>query len=406
MATYKSYKSLKGNTLEDGDKVIFKVGKDVLNYDVCHDCGYLNTSGPNCKVFDLLGMSEEERKSFASEKYGDDEAGGDWPSAPGDDEEERAEQQTRLVLALFKKIEGKHGKAAEEKKKKVVSNFKPGMRIDEYVKKELKGADEERKKWLETYLRCVLPERVRNELEAAITIVLRRDVFEKWGLTKHFEKGITNSILLYGPPGTGKTMVSESIAAIIGKNLMTASSGDIQSSIPGKTELNIRGLFKKAQEEDCVLLLDECDSILADRNMVGHIMAAEINELLTQIERFDGVVILTTNRLHHLDPALQRRIVAKVKLENPTKEARIEIWKNSLPKELPLAKDVSTEKLADIDMTGGEIKNAVLLSARMAIAEGASKVEMRHFVAAIEGIVEAKREYAATRPRATSFRSV
>ena len=43
-------------------------------------------------------------------------------------------------------------------------------------------------------------------------------------------------------------------------------------------------------------------------------MGSEINALLTELENFDGVCILTTNRLQKLDPALQRRIIAKVYL--------------------------------------------------------------------------------------------
>ena len=132
-------------------------------------------------------------------------------------------------------------------------------------------------------------------IDEALTVVLNSDKFEEWGINEHFEKGLTNSILLYGPPGTGKTMVSESIASVLGLNLMKMGTGDIQSNIPGKTEQNITDCFKQAKDEKAVLLLDECDSLLYDRNAVGAILSAEINHLLGEIENFDGIVVLTTN---------------------------------------------------------------------------------------------------------------
>lgn len=264
--------------------------------------------------------------------------------------------------AKKKKVQERNEAVAREAQAaKEASSYKPGMPIAEFVEKQIAfEKDEERLKWLRTFQNCVLPEEVRDTIEEALTTVLMAKRFDEWGVNESFEKGLTNSILLYGPPGTGKTMIAESFAAVLGKNLLMVSNADIQSQVPGEAERNITKNFELAEKKDAVLMFDECDSLLYDRNSVGMIMASEINHLLTCIERFDGVVILTTNRLSRLDPALQRRIIAKVELNLPNEEARNQIWRNLVPKKVPVAGDVDYSLLAKLELSGGEIKNVIL----------------------------------------------
>ncbi len=277
--------------------------------------------------------------------------------------------------------------------------FTPGMSIKEYIKRILsKEKDKTRKKYLNTFNNCVLPLEVQETIEDCLTIVLRKDVFDKWGVNDHFEKGLTNSILLHGPPGTGKTMVSESIASVLGQNLMRIGNADIQSNIPGKTEKNITEIFSEAKKKNAVIMLDECDSMLYNRDAVGMIMSAEINHFLQEIERFDGVVILTTNRLHKLDGALQRRIIAKVELPMPTLEARKLIWKKLIPKKVPKEK-IDINVLSEPEISGGDIKNAILLAIRRAIAKNLEKVTMQHFLFGLMSVVKAKEQFEAVQPK-------
>jgi len=286
------------------------------------------------------------------------------------------------------------------KKRKEKIEYKPGTSVAAYVKHLLSkaGLSHDRKKWLRTFDNCVLPKSVRCAVDEAISSVLRVDLLEKWGLNEHFEKGLTNSILIYGPPGTGKTMVSESIAGVLNQNLMRISSGTIQSNIPGQTERNITESFQKALQNKAVILFDECDSLLSNRNNVGTILAAEINTLLTEIERFEGVVILTTNRLHQLDPALQRRIVARVKLDTPNFSARKMIWQKLMPKKMPTG-NLDYDKLAVHEVTGGQIKNAIVGAARKAIATGKNKVLHKYFDDAVLREVTAQEEFEDCQPK-------
>jgi AAA+ superfamily predicted ATPase len=298
-------------------------------------------------------------------------------------------------LVLVKKAIG--GTKTTDGRKKI--QFKPGMSVSEYVTKLLKKEkDKDRVKWLKTFQNCVLPDEVKEMIDEALTVVLRRDMFSKWGLDEHFEKGITNSILLYGPPGTGKTMVSESIAAVLGKNLMVVDNATIQSNIPGRTEQNITKCFNDAKKKDAVLMVDECDSLLYDRNAVGFILSSQINHLLSEIERFDGVIILTTNRLHRLDEALQRRIIAKVELKTPTKEARREIWSKLIPKKMPVEKKIDYNELAEYEMTGGDIKNAILLASRKAIAKNNKMVRYEDFKIGVDNVLKGKSDFNDVKP--------
>jgi SpoVK/Ycf46/Vps4 family AAA+-type ATPase len=420
MVTYKKWSELCGKTLAAGDKVFFpskESGEQA--YDVCE--GHLNNPGhPNDEVFDALRL---DKTVVAKNAYGYEGGSGQWPPVHQND----FAALTRLVLLLFAvnekritkecAVDSKLCRAGWTVKKGEVEQmqeFKPGMKVSKFIEltlvqlrvriKRIKGDSGEelkelqsRIKQLETYTRCVLHPDVRRQVESAIIVVLRRSKFDEWGLTEQFEKGITNAILMHGPPGTGKTMMAESIASVLGRNLTTVSTGDLQSQIPGQMERNIKKAFEQAKGTDSCLLLDECDSLLVNRDHVGFIIGSEINALLTEIERFDGVVMLTTNRIHTLDPALQRRIVAKVEVLPPEREARAQIWANLIPKKMP-TEGVDYGKLADAKLSGGEIKNAILLAARYAIAENKDAVEMHDFERAVFDVVKSKQDFEDAKP--------
>lgn len=120
-------------------------------------------------------------------------------------------------------------------------------------------------------------------------------------------------MLLHGPPGAGKTEMGSALAARLDKPLLRRLASSLLSCWLGETEKNLRDMFVEAHHEGGVLLLDEADSFLGNRERaVSRYGIVQTNELLAQMEAFDGVFVCATNRLTDLDPAALRRFDLKV----------------------------------------------------------------------------------------------
>lgn len=234
----------------------------------------------------------------------------------------------------------------------------------------------------------VIAEDKRRQILEALEQIHQADlIFNVWGFGKTMEKGKGVSMLFYGLPGTGKTLMGQAIAEKLGCELKIINTADIESSEPGQAERNIRDVFKNAVGKKVVLLFDECDSLVFDRSTLGPILGAQVNELLSSLEKYDGVTIFTTNRIETLDEAVNRRLALKLEFEMPNEEQRQEIWKRMFPPECPLAEDVDLGRLARVEIAGGHIKNAVLRSARIAALQALpnpqKKIHMAHLVRAL-----------------------
>ncbi len=121
------------------------------------------------------------------------------------------------------------------------------------------------------------------------------------------------SLCLYGAPGTGKTSFAEYVATQLDKPLLYRRASDLQSKWIGETERNLRDMFAEARAENAVLLLDEADSFLYDRQHVQHSWErSQVNELLQAMERFDGIFIAATNLIDVIDKAALRRFAYKL----------------------------------------------------------------------------------------------
>ena len=131
------------------------------------------------------------------------------------------------------------------------------------------------------------------------------------------------SLCFYGPPGTGKSELGRFLADEVGKPLLLKRASDIVSKWVGETEKQIANMFDEARESDAVLLLDEADSYLRDRRGANNPWeVTQVNELLTQMEAFDGIFICTTNLMENLDQASLRRFAFKIKLDYLTPPQR------------------------------------------------------------------------------------
>ncbi|MDQ6950214.1 MAG: ATP-binding protein [Mariprofundales bacterium] len=135
-------------------------------------------------------------------------------------------------------------------------------------------------------------------------------------LVKGLQRNKRGCICFYGPPGTGKTALGRHIAETIDHPLIIKRASDIISMWVGGTEENIAAMFKQAKDEGGVLLLDEADSFLRDRRNANHTWeVSQVNELLVQMENFDGLFICSTNLMDNLDQASLRRFAIKVEFD-------------------------------------------------------------------------------------------
>ena len=118
---------------------------------------------------------------------------------------------------------------------------------------------------------------------------------------------------LYGVPGTGKSAYAKFIAKSLKKPIIIKKGSDLLSMFVGWTEKNIALAFKEAKEKHAVLVFDEVDSFLQDRGMATRSWeVTQVNEMLVQMESFDGIFIATTNLIDNLDKACLRRFDLKL----------------------------------------------------------------------------------------------
>jgi SpoVK/Ycf46/Vps4 family AAA+-type ATPase len=122
------------------------------------------------------------------------------------------------------------------------------------------------------------------------------------------------TLCFYGAPGTGKTALAEHIAKALEQPLIIKQASDLMSKYVGETEQNMAAMFREAELEKAVLLLDEADSFLQDRRGAQRTYeVTEVNEMLQGMERYTGIFICTTNLLESLDQAALRRFTFKIK---------------------------------------------------------------------------------------------
>ena len=121
------------------------------------------------------------------------------------------------------------------------------------------------------------------------------------------------NLLLWGPPGTGKTEYVKYLGSAIGVKVVSKMGSDLLDKYVGGTEERIAQAFAEAEAERAVLFLDEVDGLLQSRGRADHTWeVTQVNELLQQMENFNGVLVCATNFFDNLDPAVLRRFTFKV----------------------------------------------------------------------------------------------
>lgn len=125
--------------------------------------------------------------------------------------------------------------------------------------------------------------------------------------------GRVGRLCLYGPPGTGKTAYAKWLAQQLGAPLLVRRASDLMSKWVGDNEKNVAEAFRLATKDGAILLIDEVDTFLQDRRRSGSNWELSlVNEMLTQMESFEGIFIASTNLMEDLDQAALRRFDLKV----------------------------------------------------------------------------------------------
>lgn len=115
-------------------------------------------------------------------------------------------------------------------------------------------------------------------------------------------------LCLYGPPGTGKTAIGQWLAQTLDREHLVVKASELISPFLGETERNIAQAFGSARQHQAILQFDEVDSFLQERQKASHQWEiTQVNEMLTQMESFDGIFIASTNLFENLDEASLRR---------------------------------------------------------------------------------------------------
>jgi len=137
-------------------------------------------------------------------------------------------------------------------------------------------------------------------------------------------------LCLYGPPGTGKTAYAHWLAKQLDLPLIVKKASDLLGMFVGQTEQNIAEAFEDASEEPSVLLIDEVDSFLQDRRSLrASWEVTMVNELLTQLEAFQGIFIASTNLADNLDQAALRRFDLKLRFGYLAPEQAVSLARRS-----------------------------------------------------------------------------
>ncbi|MDY6897775.1 MAG: ATP-binding protein [Cyanobacteriota bacterium] len=228
------------------------------------------------------------------------------------------------------------------------------------------------------------PEQSEVLREIAAHVRRKYTVYQEWGFGNNSSRGLGISGLFAGPSGTGKTLAAEVLAQELNLDLYRIDLSSVISKYIGETEKNLRKVFDAAQEGGVILLFDEADALFGKRSEVkdsrDRYANIEVSYLLQRMECYPGLAILTTNLKNSIDTAFMRRIRFLVQFPFPDAAQRAKIWQTIFPQNTPV-KDLDTDKLARLSVTGGNIRNIALNAAFLA-ADSEEPVQMKHILRA------------------------
>ena len=235
----------------------------------------------------------------------------------------------------------------------------------------------------------VVADGVRAELQRVLQRCEQREtLFERLGAAARTRAGEGLRLLFTGASGTGKSLAAQWLASRLGLPIYRVDLSAMLSKWIGETEKNLAELLARAEHADVLLLFDEADTLFGKRTEVAsandRFANAQTNYLLQRIETHGGIVVLTANSRSRFDPAFARRLDFIVDFSAPDAQARRELWLLHLGQASDCDEAALNRLAARIDLSGGNIRNAVLAAAAGAGARGA-RIGLEDIAAGVRG---------------------
>ncbi|CAM9248519.1 unnamed protein product, partial [Ectocarpus fasciculatus] len=235
-----------------------------------------------------------------------------------------------------------------------------------------------------------------QEIKEVIELPIKHpELFESLGVAQ--PKGV----LLYGPPGTGKTLLARAVAHHTDCTFIRVSGSELVQKYIGEGSRMVRELFIMAREAaPTIIFMDEIDSIGTARTDGGSgggdsEVQRTMLELLAQLDGFEATqnikIIMATNRIDILDPALLRpgRIDRKIEFPNPTASSRADII-GIHSRRMNLMRGINLQKIAELmsSASGAECKGICTEAGMFALRERRIHVTQEDFEMAVAKVMK------------------
>jgi SpoVK/Ycf46/Vps4 family AAA+-type ATPase len=216
----------------------------------------------------------------------------------------------------------------------------------------------------------VLKETKKDLVKALVTVHIEKSRKIKTDFMDGKGEGLI--MLLHGGPGTGKTLTAESIAEFVQRPLYRVTCGDIGTDA-ASVEKYLESALYIGSTWDCVVLLDEADVFLEERTKMDLQRNALVSVFLRVLEYYDGILILTTNRIGTFDEAFKSRIQLALHYPPLDREGRREVWRNFVESLSEAEENIDTKEikrkldtLARHKLNGRQIRNTINTALQLA----------------------------------------
>ncbi|RPD60608.1 P-loop containing nucleoside triphosphate hydrolase protein [Lentinus tigrinus ALCF2SS1-7] len=262
------------------------------------------------------------------------------------------------------------------------------------------------KTWLEFNIEHVQPISWNDEAFANLVLpeehkVLLRTLVEAHDSENGFDdfiegKGQGLVINLFGPPGVGKTLSAEATSEHVRRPLYVVGGGDLGTNA-ADLDAALNRVFDIATSWKAIVLIDEADVFLEQRSLHDMERNAMVAVFLRHVEYYHGILFLTTNRVKAFDEAFLSRIHVALHFHELTQDARRQVWTAFLKKvgvETAAFGPHLVDRLAEREVNGRQIKNAVRTASSLAMSRGIP-LSFKHLADTLDAMEEFTAEFAA-----------